>query len=1015
MRLSFVRGSIALAAMLAASRMSAQTGGSGAIAGVVNDANHHPLSGAVIQVLPSRLNASGYANEDGTYRITNVPAGAFRVLARIPGFVVDTEPVTVVANQTVTQNFALHPTSVTLQTVQITSARLNETKQAALQEQKNAEQIVSVLSGDEIRSLPNANAAEAAARMPGVTAERDEGEGKFVEVRGTPPTFTNVEIDGVHVPGTLSGDRSVKLDDVPSDLLGAIEVSKTLTADMDANAIGGTVNLVSKIPEGAPRGYVSAQYGYQTLEDNSNGQGNFTYGGRLGPKEQLGFLLGGSYDRTNRVLEDVEPTYGADYVNNGNLMWAVPNGGGFNHYYPNSWSEREYDYYRTRYGLDGNLDYRFSPTQQVYLRGLWSAFFDQANVWHTEVNGGNDVQVGPGQYQVQGSSITPNSSNRGPIEHTWGLVGGGKHLLAGVHFDWNATYSGSSATSHNTYSDKYSADSLNPAISNFAYTYGTSRLVPRWFAVNPATYTALSNPSSFPLGEVDQGSEGVDGQNVGGGFNALIPYSIGNLPAGFKFGVKYYNEHKSDNPHNYQFTPDSVGQSYGTLANYLSNYTVNGYYNHICGGCYPYANFGSIPAVQSALGTNPNFDRTSALANLAFNNLQNTWSGTEQVSAIYAMQTLDVDLVHINVGVRVENTEVGYEAFSQLADTSTTLTHVHKGHSYTDVFPSALLRFALDENTNLRASVDFAIARPDYGNLIPTFNFLSALPNSLTNSLSAGNPNLKPERSVNYDLLAEHYFPTIGVLSGGLFYKQITDFAFTRIAPYNGQIFNDPTFLPNAGTQYYISQPQNGPSAWEYGFEVDYTQHMSFLPGALRGIGFDVNWTWVESRAKVPIPDSVSYGCTVPGLNGCVQTGNVNIGNNGMAVFPYGTAINQYRHAMIPRQFPNMFNTSLLYDYGRVSARLSGQYTAASIYSYGIDGSSNPNSGDNWNYPHWQIDGSVIYTAFGSTALQFQVLNLNNETFGFFNGNGTPGSGHGYNVQREYYGRTFWFGVRQGL
>src|ERR1700722_6876678 len=141
MRLSFVRGSIALAAVLAASRMSAQTGGSGAIAGVINDANHRPLSGAIVQVLPSRLSA--YANEDGVYRVANIPAGAVRVVARIPGFVVDTVCVTIVENQTLTQNFALRPTSVVLQRVNIRSPRMNETKQAALQEQKNSEQIVS--------------------------------------------------------------------------------------------------------------------------------------------------------------------------------------------------------------------------------------------------------------------------------------------------------------------------------------------------------------------------------------------------------------------------------------------------------------------------------------------------------------------------------------------------------------------------------------------------------------------------------------------------------------------------------------------------------------------------------------------------------------------------------------------------------------------------------------------------------------------------------------------------------
>ena len=145
------------------------------------------------------------------------------------------------------------------------SPRLNETKQLALQQQKTAANIVNVMSGDEIRALPNYNAAEAAARIPGVSTERDEGEGKFVQIRGTEPRLSNVTIDGAHVPGTEGGDRIPKLDDVPADLLGAIQVSKTLRADMDADAIGGSVNLVTKVPEGPPRGYIAAQGGQASL------------------------------------------------------------------------------------------------------------------------------------------------------------------------------------------------------------------------------------------------------------------------------------------------------------------------------------------------------------------------------------------------------------------------------------------------------------------------------------------------------------------------------------------------------------------------------------------------------------------------------------------------------------------------------------------------------------------------------------------------------------------------------
>jgi len=351
------------------------------------------------------------------------------------------------------------------------------------------------------------------------------------------------------------------------------------------------------------------------------------------------------------------------------------------------------------------------------------------------------------------------------------------------------------------------------------------------------------------------------------------------------------------------------------------------------------------------------------------------------------MQTVDISDLHMNLGLRVENTELGYRAYTQ-QDTSTAgdpklLSAIHRAHSYTDLFPSVQLRYALDENTNIRAAFTRGIARPNYSDLAPAWSAFGALVNNFGSPISAGNPALKPEHAWNTDLLFEHYFPSVGVLSGGAFYKDISDFIFTRRVIYTGQVLTVQQDLPHGpgnDSVFYFSQKQNGPHAWLYGFEADYTQHLTFLPGALRGLGFDVNWTWVESRATVPQDTTVYHG-------------------------------SPFRHAMIPRQFPNMFNASLLYDYSAVSVRMTGQYQAASVYGYGSDGSSNPNSGDNWNFPHWQIDGSAIVTVYGGTALQAQVLNLNNAVFGFFNGT----SGHRYNVQREYYGATLYIGVRQGL
>ncbi len=287
-------------------------------------------------------------------------------------------------------------------------------------------------------------------------------------------------------------------------------------------------------------------------------------------------------------------------------------------------------------------------------------------------------------------------------------------------------------------------------------------------------------------------------------------------------------------------------------------------------------------------------------------------------------------------------------------------------------------------------AVTKGISRPNYSDLAPSFNAAGASAHSLTQAIGVGNPDLKPEYAWNYDLLGEHFFSSVGVLSGGLFYKDIRDFIFTRVAPYNGPVqpFNQQGF--------FASTPENGPSATLWGFELDYMQHFSFLPGLWRGLGFDVNWTHVESRAIVPQDTTFNdVGYIDP-----ITSDSVNQFKG-----------QPFRHAPLPRQFPNMYNVSVLYDLAPITARVTGQYTAASIYGYGTDGTSNPTSGDNYNYPHFQIDAAASYTVFRNDAVTLQVLNINNGVFGFFNGTTRTQ----WNTQREYYGTTVFIGYRKAF
>ena len=218
---------------------------------------------------------------------------------------------------------------------------------AALNEQRTSPNIVQVVTSEVITSLPNTNVADAIGRLPSVSLERDEGEGKYLQIRGTDPQLSNLTINGVHVPSPESGPRNVKLDIIPSDLVGSIEVNKTLSANQDADAIGGSVNLVTKVPGEKP--FLSASFmgGYTNIIGGRGlSQFGATAGSRFGADKQWGVLGGGSYDWNGRGIDDLEPSPDVVGINGAPTPVFT------------ALDLREYRYYRSRLGFAGGVDYR---------------------------------------------------------------------------------------------------------------------------------------------------------------------------------------------------------------------------------------------------------------------------------------------------------------------------------------------------------------------------------------------------------------------------------------------------------------------------------------------------------------------------------------------------------------------------------------------------------------------------------------------------------------------------------
>src|SRR5467141_1882032 len=354
-------------ALLALPDRSAAQERKGSIGGRVTDNSGGVLQGAQIALQPKNVNLA--SNGQGEFFINDLEPGGYTLAVTYVGFKASTTEVHVVAGQTANVEVKLEVESQNLE-VLVTAERASGEAEAVNRE-RSADNVLQVLPADVLRSLPNANMADALGRLPSVTIERDEGEGKYVQIRGTEPRLANVTIDGVNVPSPEGSVRQIKLDAIPADIVESVEINKTLQANMDPDGIGGSVNLVTKTAGERPTVNISGMGGYTPI---INGRGLVetagTVGQRFGPNKRFGALIGGTYDWNGRGIDDLEPVPDIAKFTDGSTAR-----------YFESIDVREYRYYRSRSGLAGSVDYKPSDGSTIYVRGLYSDFKNNGDRW----------------------------------------------------------------------------------------------------------------------------------------------------------------------------------------------------------------------------------------------------------------------------------------------------------------------------------------------------------------------------------------------------------------------------------------------------------------------------------------------------------------------------------------------------------------------------------------------------------------------------------------------------------
>lgn len=843
---------------------------------------------------------------------------------------------------------------------------------AAMVIMKKAANIKNVVSAEQIVTFPDLNAAEVMQRIPGITLQRDQGDGRYVQLRGTPPELTNFNVNGEQIPSPEGDFRYVGMDIIPSDQIDFIEVSKVLTPDMDGDAVGGSVNVITKgASDGPPQVRMVISSGYNNLRETPNHNIQFSYGQR---HKKLGFQVNASYFQNNQGSDNIEYDF-----DKGPFFNSESQGLGVNNYFLH-FSDvqfRHYDIRRTRIAVSPTIDYEFSDDSKIYLKAMYNSFRDEETRRRKTFT--TDDPFNLTRYLFGGIEHDLRYRNQNQELSTLAL--GGEHILGKVKFDYQVFTS----IATESIPDYLEIAFENPGQAiNIGFDFSDPDY-PR------ATFDSLATVQSTDYenfdfdGLIEESSE-VKDVLVTPRFNVEVPFQLFNGDGFFKVGGKVRSREKSR---------DIVSRSYG---NYRPRDNGN-----IAGEGQPlilsevsdgwrdddFLNQGYVMEVM------PDLDLV--LDHLEFNSAYyiqsrnasriDTYSQdydyNENIYAAFGMFEYNINKLMILAGSRFEFTDItrnqGYrvvEGSDEEGNTVVTVDTLNTLASHSFLLPQLQLKYALTPYVNLRGAVTRTYSRPNYRDVINAISYEA----DNRGQIAIGNPNLNFATATNFDFMIERY-KNSSILSLGIFYKQINDFVYQFRGILKDQLEIDAGELnPN---NIELTQAANGREADVFGLEVQAQFKFDFLPGILSNFGLYTNYTYTDSKAFIAAVQSANLAAA--------------------PIIPFtAEAVSDYINSLevqeftLPGQSTHTANLALFYDSPKFFARLSMNYQDDFLVSVGVD-----RDFDEYYDDALRLDYTMNYNANEKITVFGDFINITNEPLRFYVGE------ESIIKQQEFY--SWWF------
>ncbi len=945
--------SLLLFAAVIALSSSSYAQGKGNLRGIVKDTAGVVLPGASVTVKGSTLGTA--TNLNGSYSLQGAPAGEVEIVVNYLGFATLTRKVTIVAEKTITADFTLKESSVTMKSVVISAVVGGQ--QRALNQQKMADNMMQVVSADQIGRFPDPNVADALKRLSGVTTN-----GKDVQLRGTPANFTNINVNGEQVMSSQEeGKRNESLDVIPSDILASLEVQKTLLPSNDGDAIAGVVNMRTATARSlSPKLSLDLGSGYNWLREKTiyNIRAGFSqryFPTDKNPKGVFGVAANYSYLNTNNGYDRLEAEAWEPYTLTRKSTGEVVSE---NTYIPTDFRYRYQSRESKRHGAVLVLDWAPVENTKFTLSSVYNNRNDDdlryRNRYRFRDNGKGFFLMDDGSIGSERMRNIVQVSDQNEKIRNINLNLDGESTMGSWKVDGGAFYN----KSKRDYTSQMMGFQgpewrAGKKVNGVTIPAGTvvgvvpdiySKYLTSSYLYQPTGNMGSDAPdaiSRFNLYTVENNDNITEGTNFTLRANASKNYFIGKFASTFSFGAKGKFMDNSGYIPDGTWTYSVTANNANSLSNLLYKDQLS---TSFLNDKLPFgmaADLGKTQAYLADPANSAQIERNDYFSNTYIDGFY--YDAGEDVVSGYLMNKIQMNKLMVLAGARVERTSVNYKANIvtpfvnpnapvQGGDATLyndyTSTPVSEKLNYTKFLPNIQFKYDMTDKTIFRFAWTTGYSRPNVTDLVPKQNISQDL-----QRVTLGNPDLKPAYANNLDLLFERYLSNVGIVSGGVFYKHIGNFQYLSEG-----------ILDEPGSDYngwQVIKSMNGDAAKVYGAEATINASLTFLPWIFRNLVFTSNYTYIHSKATT----SQERGST-----------------------------------RLPGQAQNTGNFALAYSTKKVTLQASMNYIGSYINALGSNSER-----DIWQEGRWQLDLNGNVRLYKGITVWAEVMNvLDNEYYNYF-------------------------------